>query len=72
VVPEERLGGTDGKEVFAEKKGLSIFKDKVCMEELLPLCSACVMCAVATQVVWDFAEVNLQLLSHLSSNQGVG
>jgi hypothetical protein len=24
-----KLGGTEGKEVFAEKKGLSIFKDKV-------------------------------------------
>lgn len=28
IVNEANLGGTEGKEVFSEKKGLSIFKDK--------------------------------------------
>lgn len=29
IVNVSNLGGPDGKEVFSEKKGLSIFKDKV-------------------------------------------
>jgi hypothetical protein len=50
VVPEERLGGTEGKEVFAEKKGLSIFKDKV-RRGGEALCTLGV-CAVAIRAAW--------------------